>query len=132
MSNASHSASHSEGQGHGKVGLAGLIVGAIGVVFGDIGTSPLYTIKEAFIPHYGLDARDPAEVLGLLSLVFWALMVMVTLKYVGIIMRADNEGEGGIMALMSLAQRTWRRARAGLMRSGSSAFSARRCSSATA
>ncbi len=106
MSNASHSASHSEGQGHGKVGLAGLIVGAIGVVFGDIGTSPLYTIKEAFIPHYGLDARDPAEVLGLLSLVFWALMVMVTLKYVVIIMRADNEGEGGIMALMSLAQRT--------------------------
>ncbi len=106
MSNASHSASHSEGQGHGKVGLAGLIVGAIGVVFGDIGTSPLYTIKEAFIPHYGLDARDPAEVLGLLSLVFWALMVMVTLKYVIIIMRADNEGEGGIMALMALAQRT--------------------------
>ncbi|WP_449447425.1 potassium transporter Kup [Thermomonas brevis] len=93
-------------QGHGQVGLAGLILGAIGVVFGDIGTSPLYTIKEAFIPHYGLDATDPAEVLGLLSLIFWALMVMVTLKYVAIIMRADNEGEGGIMALMTLAQRT--------------------------
>ena len=93
-------------QGHGQVGLAGLVLGAIGVVFGDIGTSPLYTIKEAFIPHYGLDATDPAEVLGLLSLIFWALMVMVTLKYVAIIMRADNEGEGGIMALMTLAQRT--------------------------
>ncbi|HEY1069574.1 potassium transporter Kup [Thermomonas sp.] len=92
--------------GQGQVGLAGLVVGAIGVVFGDIGTSPLYTIKEAFIPHYGLDATDPAEVLGLLSLIFWALMVMVTLKYVAIIMRADNEGEGGIMALMTLAQRT--------------------------
>ena len=94
------------GHGHGQIGLAGLIVGAIGVVFGDIGTSPLYTIKEAFIPHYGLDATDPAEVLGLLSLIFWALMIMVTLKYVAIIMRADNEGEGGIMALMTLAQRT--------------------------
>jgi len=92
--------------GHGKVGLTGLIVGAIGVVFGDIGTSPLYTIKEAFIPHYGLNASDPAEVLGLLSLIFWALMIMVTVKYVMIIMRADNDGEGGIMALMSLAQRT--------------------------
>ncbi|MFT3756710.1 MAG: potassium transporter Kup [Pseudoxanthomonas sp.] len=108
MLNASHDASHAaaHSHGHGKVGLAGLIVGAIGVVFGDIGTSPLYTIKEAFIPHYGLDATDPAEVLGLLSLIFWALMIMVTLKYVAIIMRADNEGEGGIMALMTLAQRT--------------------------
>lgn len=106
MSNANHTANPSDNHGHGKVGLAGLIVGAIGVVFGDIGTSPLYTLKEAFIPHYGLDARDPAEVLGLLSLIFWALMVMVTLKYVVIIMRADNDGEGGIMALMSLAQRT--------------------------
>ncbi|MFT4255915.1 MAG: potassium transporter Kup [Pseudoxanthomonas sp.] len=107
MSNASHTAAtHSERHGHDKVGLAGLVVGAIGVVFGDIGTSPLYTIKEAFVPHYGLDAGDPAEVLGLLSLIFWALMIMVTLKYVAIIMRADNEGEGGIMALMSLAQRT--------------------------
>ncbi|HEU6453851.1 MAG TPA: potassium transporter Kup [Roseateles sp.] len=106
MSNANHSANHSDNHGHGKVGLAGLVVGAIGVVFGDIGTSPLYTIKEAFLPHYGLDASNPAEVLGLLSLIFWALMIMVTLKYVAIIMRADNDGEGGIMALMSLAQRT--------------------------
>ncbi|KAF1711115.1 potassium transporter Kup [Pseudoxanthomonas kalamensis DSM 18571] len=91
--------------GHGNIGLAGLIVGAIGVVFGDIGTSPLYTIKEAFLPHYGLTANHDT-VLGVLSLVFWALMLTVTLKYVTIIMRADNEGEGGIMALMALAQRT--------------------------
>lgn len=89
----------------GKTGLVALVVGAIGVVFGDIGTSPLYTVKEAFIPHYGL-VPDHDTVLGLLSLVFWALMIMVTLKYVVIIMRADNEGEGGIMALMTLAQRT--------------------------
>ena len=90
---------------HGKVGLHGLIVGAIGVVFGDIGTSPLYTLKEAFLPHYGLTPNHDT-VLGILSLVFWALMMVVTIKYVVIIMRADNEGEGGIMALMTLAQRT--------------------------
>ena len=91
--------------GHGTTGLLGLAVGAIGVVFGDIGTSPLYTLKEAFSPHYGLVANHDT-VLGILSLVFWALMIVVTLKYVTIIMRADNEGEGGIMALMALAQRT--------------------------
>ncbi|QOY62355.1 potassium transporter Kup [Lysobacter sp. H21R4] len=91
--------------GHGQVGLAGLMMGAIGVVFGDIGTSPLYTLREAFSPHYGLTANHDT-VLGILSLVFWALMLVVTVKYVTIIMRADNEGEGGIMALMALAQRT--------------------------
>ncbi len=91
--------------GHGKIGLAGLIVGAIGVVFGDIGTSPLYTIREAFSAHYGLVANHDT-VLGLLSLIFWSLTLVVTLKYVTIILRADNEGEGGIMALMALAQRS--------------------------
>ena len=94
-----------QAHGHGQVGLAGLVVGAIGVVFGDIGTSPLYTIREAFSPHYGLVANHDT-VLGLLSLVFWALMLVVTVKYVTIIMRADNDGEGGIMALMALAQRS--------------------------
>ncbi len=84
--------------------MAGLVVGAIGVVFGDIGTSPLYTIREAFSPHYGLVA-DHDTVLGVLSMIFWALSLVVTLKYVTIIMRADNDGEGGIMALMALAQR---------------------------
>lgn len=93
------------GHDHGKIGLRGLVVGAIGVVFGDIGTSPLYTLREAFSPHYGLTPSH-ATVIGILSLVFWALMLVVTLKYVAIIMRADNEGEGGIMALMALAQRT--------------------------
>src|SRR5688500_2351265 len=106
MAVTSNPNSHAHGQnGHGNVGLAGLIVGAIGVVFGDIGTSPLYTLKEAFTPHYGLVANHDT-VLGILSLIFWALMIVVTLKYVLIIMRADNEGEGGIMALMALAQRT--------------------------
>lgn len=89
----------------GRTGLAGLVVGAIGVVFGDIGTSPLYTLKMAFSPAYGLAANHDT-VLGILSLVFWALVLVVTVKYVSIITRADNEGEGGIMALMALAQRT--------------------------
>ncbi len=93
------------GHGHVKGGLAGLVMGAVGVVFGDIGTSPLYTMKEAFIEHYGLVANHDT-VLGVLSLAFWSLMIVVTLKYVTVIMNADNEGEGGIMALMALAQRT--------------------------
>ncbi|SKA08403.1 potassium transporter Kup [Novilysobacter spongiicola] len=96
---------HGAAGAHGRKGLAGLVVAAVGVVFGDIGTSPLYTLREAFSPHYGLVANHDT-VLGILSLVFWALMIVVTLKYVTIIMRADNEGEGGIMALMALAQRT--------------------------
>ncbi|TWI02768.1 KUP system potassium uptake protein [Luteimonas cucumeris] len=101
-----HSApGNSHAHGHGKTGLPALVVGAIGVVFGDIGTSPLYTLKEAFSPHFGLTGNHDT-VLGILSLVFWALMIVVTLKYVTIIMRADNNGEGGIMALMTLAQRT--------------------------
>jgi len=100
-----HPAPASASKSHAGIGLSGLIVGAVGVVFGDIGTSPLYTIREAFSAHYGLLA-DHNTVLGLLSLVFWALTVVVTYKYVTIIMRADNEGEGGIMALMALAQRT--------------------------
>ncbi len=94
----------SSSHGHGSIGLFGLVVGAIGVVFGDIGTSPLYTIREAFSPHYGLVA-DHDTVLGVLSMIFWSLTLVVTVKYVTIIMRADNDGEGGIMALMALAQR---------------------------
>ena len=82
-----------------------LVLGAIGVVFGDIGTSPLYTLKEAFGEKYGLHP-DPANVLGILSLVFWAMMLVVTFKYVMVIMRADNRGEGGILALMAVVQRS--------------------------
>jgi len=81
-----------------------LALGAIGVVFGDIGTSPLYTLQEVFSEKYGLHVAQ-ASVFGVLSLVFWALMLVVTLKYVMFVMRADNKGEGGIMALMTLAQR---------------------------
>ncbi|HEY1589194.1 MAG TPA: potassium transporter Kup [Rhodanobacter sp.] len=81
-----------------------LILGAIGVVFGDIGTSPLYTMHETFLPEHGLHARA-STVLGILSLVTWSLIMVVAVKYVSLVMRADNKGEGGIMALMTLAQR---------------------------
>ena len=84
--------------------IAALALGAIGVVFGDIGTSPLYTMKETLGTH-GM-TPTPAAVLGVLSLVFWALIIVVSLKYVTFVMRADNRGEGGIMALMALAQRS--------------------------
>ena len=100
------SSPHDAGQhGHSKAGMVALVAGAVGVVFGDIGTSPLYTIKEMFNPHFGLEP-DAHTVKGLLSLGFWALLLVVTLKYVLVIMRADNEGEGGIMALTALAQRS--------------------------
>ncbi|HHW4680540.1 MAG TPA: KUP/HAK/KT family potassium transporter, partial [Xylella taiwanensis] len=82
-----------------------IMLSAIGVVFGDIGTSPLYTLKEVFSPHYGLTPNHDT-VLGILSLIFWALMLVVTIKYVTVIMRVDNDGEGGIMALTALTQRT--------------------------
>ena len=78
-----------------------LTLGALGVVFGDIGTSPLYALKESFHAAHGL-AITHATVLGILSLIFWALMIVVSLKYVAFIMRADNNGEGGIMALLAL------------------------------
>ena len=105
MSDASSHAGSAHGaQAAGKTALAALVAGAVGVVFGDIGTSPLYTIKEMFHPHFGL-TPDAETVKGLLSLGFWSLLLVVTLKYVIVIMRADNEGEGGIMALTALAQR---------------------------
>lgn len=85
-------------------GLVALVVAAVGVVFGDIGTSPLYTVKEMFNPQYGLSVDAPT-IKGLLSLGFWALMLVVSVKYVIVILRADNDGEGGIMALTALAQR---------------------------
>jgi len=90
--------SHSQNQTREQ--LAGLALAAVGVVFGDIGTSPLYALKEVF--HGGVPV-DKVHVLGVLSLIFWALTLVVTTKYAIFIMRADNKGEGGIMALMALA-----------------------------
>ena len=84
-----------------------LALGALGVVYGDIGTSPLYTMKEVFGGHHPLPPT-PGNVLGILSLVFWALIVIVSVKYVIFVMRADNRGEGGIMALVALVHRATR------------------------
>jgi len=84
--------------------MPALVLGALGVVYGDIGTSPLYTLREAFGETGGLPVQE-ATVLGVLSLVFWALIIVVTIKYVAVVMRADNKGEGGVLALGSLAQR---------------------------
>ena len=87
--------------------LSALTIGAIGVVFGDIGTSPLYAMKESFNPAHGIPLNQDT-VLGLLSLMFWSLMTLVTVKYLVFMMRADNRGEGGILALTALAQRCFR------------------------
>jgi len=82
--------------------LVRLSIGALGVVYGDIGTSPLYAIKECFGPEHHLVA-DTANVLGILSLVFWALVLVVVVKYLTLVMRADNHGEGGILAVFAQA-----------------------------
>jgi KUP system potassium uptake protein len=89
------------GQGHHQGGVVKLAVGAIGVVFGDIGTSPLYAMRDTFAGHHPLPL-DQLHVFGIVSLMFWSMMVIVTLKYVTIIMRADNKGEGGSLALLAL------------------------------
>ncbi|MFJ1336871.1 potassium transporter Kup [Pseudomonas caricapapayae] len=87
-----------------KTSSLSLLIAAAGVVYGDIGTSPLYTLKEVFAGHYGVQANHDG-VLGILSLVFWSLIWVVTIKYVLFVLRADNQGEGGIMALTALARR---------------------------
>ena len=91
--------------GHAQGSLAKLAVGAIGIVFGDIGTSPIYAFRETFAGHHTL-APDQLHIFGVLSLIFWSMMIIVTLKYVTIIMRADNKGEGGSLALLALINRT--------------------------
>ncbi|UIF87334.1 potassium transporter Kup [Cupriavidus sp. UYPR2.512] len=82
-----------------------LVLGAVGVVFGDIGTSPLYALKECFSQEHGVPF-SPDAVLGIISMLFWAMIIVVSLKYVMFVMRADNDGEGGVLALMALALRT--------------------------
>src|SRR5688572_6212565 len=78
------------------------VISATGIVYGDIGTSPLYAFEKSV---QAAGSHDPASILGLLSLIFWALMISVTLKYIVIVMRADNDGEGGVLALLALVQR---------------------------
>jgi KUP system potassium uptake protein len=92
------------GQSHSNIGLTALTIGAIGVVFGDIGTSPLYAFREA-LAQAASDGLEYSEIIGVMSLMLWALIIIVTLKYVVLLMRADNDGEGGVLALLALAQR---------------------------
>ncbi|MCG7363042.1 potassium transporter Kup [Roseomonas sp. ACRSG] len=84
-----------------------LLLGVLGVVFGDIGTSPLYALRASLL-HFSADGLERWEILGVLSLIFWSLILVVTVKYVLLVLRADNRGEGGILALMALAQRVAR------------------------
>jgi K+ transporter len=100
--NASRDEGHSGGHGHG--GLVALGLGALGIVYGDIGTSPLYAFREAFEGHDLEVSRD--GVLGACSLTFWALILIISFKYLSLVMRADNRGEGGILALTSLLPRS--------------------------
>ena len=117
----------------GTAKLRALTLSALGVVYGDIGTSPLYTLRECFDPGGQRFGLTPDNILGVLSLIFWALVIVVTVKYVIFVMRADNQGEGGILALIALALRGMRPAATdGPWRSWRSASSVRRCSTATA
>ncbi|UFS57999.1 potassium transporter Kup [Subtercola endophyticus] len=90
-----------------KVGASGLAIAALGVVFGDIGTSPLYSLQTVFSIDGGAVKATPDDVYGVISLMFWAMTIVVSIKYVSILMRADNDGEGGVMALAALAQRLY-------------------------
>src|SRR5438067_11854732 len=100
-------AANGHGEAHSTATFKALMLGSIGVVYGDIGTSPLYALREAVVAAASGTSADaaPQAVLGVLSLILWALIIVVTLKYVVILLRADNNGEGGTLALMALAQR---------------------------
>jgi KUP system potassium uptake protein len=103
---AESAAANGHGEAHSTARFTALLIGSIGVVYGDIGTSPLYAFREAVVAASGsAGAVTPQAVLGVLSLILWALIVVVTLKYVVVLLRADNNGEGGTLALMALAQR---------------------------
>jgi KUP system potassium uptake protein len=104
---------HGNGEAHGHApqgSLLALCVGTIGVVFGDIGTSPIYAFRETFAGHHPIEP-DPMHIKGVLSLVFWSMMIVVTFKYVLTIMKADNKGEGGSLALLALISRKTQGAR---------------------
>jgi KUP system potassium uptake protein len=114
---------HQPEANHSKSSLAGLALAALGVVYGDIGTSPLYAFKEAFIGSHGLDPTD-ANVLATLSAFFWAVLVIISLKYVWVVLRFDNEGEGGVLALTALAHRVSRSPRWSMLAVGGGIFAA--------
>src|ERR1039458_7065133 len=99
-------AANGHGEAHSTADFKALLIGSIGVVYGDIGTSPLYALREAVVAASGPSGVvEPQAVLGVVSLILWALIIVVTLKYGLILLRADNHGECGTVALMALAQR---------------------------
>jgi KUP system potassium uptake protein len=102
---ADTAAANGRGDTHSTLGFAALTLGSIGVVYGDIGTSPLYALREAVNAASAGGTATPLAVLGVVSSILWTLIMVVTLKYVVILLRADNNGEGGTLALMALAQR---------------------------
>src|SRR6185295_11687648 len=109
------------------LGRTALVVGALGVVFGDIGTSPIYTVQTAFDPSDPHPIQTSLQsVYGIVSLIFWSVTLIVTVKYVGLVMKADNEGEGGIMALISQIRQIGKEvpARTKLMLAGLGVFGA--------
>ena len=93
---------------HASRGGVGLVLAALGIVFGDIGTSPLYALQTVFSIDHGAVRPTPSDVYGVISLIFWSITLIVSGKYVGVVMRADNDGEGGVMALTALARRLYR------------------------
>jgi KUP system potassium uptake protein len=101
---SAHADGNSNAAHHAKGSFLGLAVGSVGVVYGDIGTSPLYAVRES-LHHAAADGITRGEVIGVISLMLWALILVVTLKYVLLIMSADNQGEGGTLSLMALAQK---------------------------
>src|SRR3974377_1882860 len=98
-------AADSHGEAHSTASFGALTIGSIGVVYGDIGTSPLYALREAVVAASAGAGATPQAVLGVVSLILWALIIVVTLKYVVILLRADNHGEVGTLPVMALAQR---------------------------
>ena len=110
LSAADPVAANGHGEAHSTAGFKALLLGSIGVVYGDIGTSPLYALREAVVAAAGSAAGiTPQAVFGVVSLIIWSLLLVVTLKYVVILLRADNHGEGGTLALMALAHRAVQR-----------------------
>ena len=100
---------HQNGEGHGRAGTVALAFASVGVVYGDIGTSPLYALREA-LTHAAVNGTvSDGEVIGIVSLLIWAIFVVVTVKYIFFLLHADNRGEGGTLALMALAQKAFGR-----------------------
>ena len=101
MEETATTTAHADADSGGGGRLLALSLAALGVVYGDIGTSPLYALRECFHGPHAV-APTPGNVLGVLSLIFWSLVVVISVKYLAFVMRADNRGEGGILALTSL------------------------------